>query len=552
MALLKHNSIKVDLGMKKSEPICINRSVPQGGPLSPMLFNIAINHIFNEVCDPIFAEQYGYKLYEDLPALSMLGFADDLAIIANSPEAACRITELVQSLLQQIGLKINPSKSQAIHIKNGTMLPGTLQLVDGSSIECIGRKQRIRYLGCTFTDELIFDSTIVGKITEKLNCLINTRLLKKDQKLNIMNQYILPMLTYPLLAAPIRKIPRRDLQVLDLNIRNSVKAILGLPLRTSTEMFYAPRKFRGLGLVRCEWEVYLQHFAIAQRLLRVQDETFQRSYNCQEEMQICKDALAVDGNTVWKLRSSCRELAFEKWSKQMYQGVGVRHFKTYPKANQFLVKRTNLSSSEWVASIKLNINYANLAGVPGVDTEHRSAPSIRCRRCAGSETETIPHVLGACEFDENRRTEHHHVIKPRLQALLQDKGFACFDEATCTDMNGSCRRIDILAFDPASDKAYIIDPTVRYETNEDMDLVVQKEKRRIYRGCIQDLSRRYRQFGEREFEVIGLWWGARGTISTGVIQFFDRFKLDKKMLPELAETIMISSIRMLHHHIYSA
>ena len=57
-----------------------------------------------------------------------------------------------------------------------------------------------------------------------------------------------------------------------------------------------------------------------------------------------------------------------------------------------MMTRSNLSSSEWVAALKLNINYANVAGVPGVNTEHRSAPSIRCRRC-GNETETIPHRL---------------------------------------------------------------------------------------------------------------------------------------------------------------
>lgn len=552
MALLKNNSIKIDLGIKKSQEIDIKRSVPQGGPLSPMLFNMAIDHVFKEVCDPVFAGQYGYKLYDDLDPLSLIGFADDLAVISSSPEGACRITELIQTLLHQIGLKINPIKSEAINIKDGMMVPGHLQLADGSSINCIGRNQKVRYLGCTFTDELVFDSTVVGKITEKLNCLIKTRLLKRDQKINIMNQYILPMLTYPLQAAPLRKIPRRDLQVLDLNIRNSVKAIIGLPLRTSTEMFYAPRKFRGLGLVRCEWEVYLQHFSIALRLSKVSDVMFQRSYNCAEEMRSCKEALAVEGDTTQKLRSSLRNLAYEKWSGQMYQGIGVKHFKTYPKANQFLSTRKNLSSSEWVAALKLNINYANLAGVPGVNTEHRSAPSIRCRRCAGNETETIPHVLGACDFGDNRRTERHHVVKRKLQALLQAKGFTCFDEATCTDDKGSCRRIDILAFAPGSDRAYIIDPTIRYETNEDLDVVVQEEKERTYRGCIQDLQRRYQQFGKREYEVIGLWWGSRGTISSGVIHFFDRFKLDKKLLPEMAENVLISSIRMLHHHIYSA
>ena len=268
-------------------------------------------------------------------------------------------------------------------------------------------------------------------------------------------------------------------------------------------------------------------------------------------MKICKEALGVDGDTTRKLRAALRNEAFERWSGQPYQGIGVRHFKTYPKVNRFMMARSSLSMSEWVAALKLNINYANLAGVPGVNGESSSAPSIRCRRC-GNENETITHVLGTCDFGHDRRVERHHVVKRRIHALLQDNGFVCVDEASCTDKMGSSRRIDILAFDTKSDRAFIIDPTIRFEKNEDIDEVVQKEKERIYRGCIQDLSRRYEQFGKRDFEVIGLWWGSRGTVSKGVDTFFGRFKLNKNVLPEIAESVLIASLRMLHHHIYGA
>src|SRR5699024_4631729 len=133
MALLKNNSIRVDLGDKRSNLIEIKRSVPQGGPLSPMLFNVAIDHVFREVCDPGFANQYGYKLHEDLDALSLVGFADDLAVLSSSPEGALRIVELVQHLLSQIGLKINPKKYEAINIKNGELMAGELKLAEGDS-----------------------------------------------------------------------------------------------------------------------------------------------------------------------------------------------------------------------------------------------------------------------------------------------------------------------------------------------------------------------------------------------------------------------------------
>ena len=134
---------------------------------------------------------------------------------------------------------------------------------------------------------------------------------------------------------------------------------------------------------------------------------------------------------------------------------------------------------------------------------------------------------------------------------MVEKGYHCEDEVTCVDGNGLNRRVDILAFKQGSDQAYIIDPTIRYETNEDLNMKVQDEKHGIYASCAPDLAEKYQHFGLRDFEVIGLWFGARGTVSTGVVNFFTRFRLDEKVLPEMAESILSDSVRMINHHIYA-
>jgi hypothetical protein len=141
-------------------------------------------------------------------------------------------------------------------------------------------------------------------------------------------------------------------------------------------------------------------------------------------------------------------------------------------------------------------------------------------------------------------------VASRLTSLLQEKGFHCFQEIQCTDGDGSIRRVDIVAFKPESDQAYIIDPTVRYESNGDVGEDVQEEKNRLYASCDESLNSIYgTRYGNREFIVYGLWMGARGTVSKQVVQFFDHFKLNRRILPELAETVLIDSIRMIHHHV---
>uniref|UniRef100_A0A8D8SG88 Reverse transcriptase n=1 Tax=Cacopsylla melanoneura TaxID=428564 RepID=A0A8D8SG88_9HEMI len=100
-------------------------------------------------------------------------------------------------------------------------------------------------------------------------------------------------------------------------------------------------------------------------------------------------------------------------------------------ADQFITHKNALSSSEWTAaSIKLNVNYANLAGVPGAQSETRS--SNLCRHC-NREKEIPSHVLGACPHNENLITARHHRVKKTLIQLLRQKDVTCFEEVFCYD-----------------------------------------------------------------------------------------------------------------------
>src|SRR5699024_7507676 len=95
-----------------------------------------------------------------------------------------RTVQLTQSLLEKIGLSINPSKSAAIHIQQGKLAPGEIIFGSGITIKAIGAEERIRYLGCNFNDEIVFDKNIAVRFTNKINKLITSPLLKMQQKIN--------------------------------------------------------------------------------------------------------------------------------------------------------------------------------------------------------------------------------------------------------------------------------------------------------------------------------------------------------------------------------
>ena len=108
-----------------------------------------------------------------------------------------------------------------------------------------------------------------------------------------------------------------------------------------------------------------------------------------------------------------------------------------------------------------------------------------------------------------------------------------------------------LSLKPNENKVYIIDPTIRWESNDDVGSKVQAEKQAIYQSCYDNLAERYEGIQGRECEVIGLWIGARGSVSTQLVQFFDRFQLERKHLPTIAESVLIASVHMIHYHIYA-
>lgn len=549
MALLSNNKIRVDTGRERTEQIQIRRSVPQGGPLSPMLFNTAIDYVYDEICDSDFAREYGFKLADGHDPLILTGFADDQVITANSVESALRVVNLIQDLFSAIGLEINPSKSTALVLSKGVIVPGSIDLSDGTTIECVDKDTTIKYLGCSFENELVFDKSTIPSLTDKINNVVRTTLLKANQKLNVLNQYLLPRLTYPLQAAPLRKIPKSHLQILDVTLRNSAKAIIGLPTATATPTFYAPRKLRGLGLVCAEWEAPLQHLAIASKLASVPDALFHAVYDCEEEIEICKTMLGIEGETSRQIRANLREREFNKWKTMNYQGIGVKHFSDFPRGNRFAYDQGKLSSSEWTASLKLNNGYANLRGVPGVVSSSDPA-ALYCRhKCRTKETPS--HVLGCCPHGEHLRNSRHHSLKNKIAELLREKGFHCVIEAYCKDGGGENRYVDILAAKPGLSTAFIIDPTVRWESNGDVGEVVQRDKASIYDSCVPYIKENYTFIGKRDVEVIGLWFGARGTICKRTVDFFDRIGLPRASLPDLGEAVLAASIRMVHHHIYS-
>lgn len=82
---------------RNSDPVLLQEGVKQGCPLSGLLFNITMNNVLRAV--PQAFEKH-----------NILSYADDVLLLADSPEELQEHIDIFALGIQKIGLRINPSK----------------------------------------------------------------------------------------------------------------------------------------------------------------------------------------------------------------------------------------------------------------------------------------------------------------------------------------------------------------------------------------------------------------------------------------------------------
>ena len=76
--------------------------------------------------------------------------------------------------------------------------------------------------------------------------------------------------------------------------------------------------------------------------------------------------------------------------------------------------------------------------------------------------------------------------------------------------------------------------------------MVRAEKASIYENCIPYLTEKYNEeFGQRSWEVIGLWFGARGSVSKNTVDFFDMMRFERGKLAEIANNVISDTVRIM-------
>lgn len=176
-----------------TESFNILKGVRQGCILSPILFNIYVEKIFQLALED---ETRGIKINGKL--ITNIRYADDTAILANSIEDLQILLNKLNEVGTAFGLNINIKKTKMMIVSRKDIKDATLSL-NGEDIE---RVVRFKYLGAVVNEKWDCDEEVklrIGMAKEtfsRLKNLLLQRTLPLELRLRVVHCYVWPVLLY--------------------------------------------------------------------------------------------------------------------------------------------------------------------------------------------------------------------------------------------------------------------------------------------------------------------------------------------------------------------
>lgn len=247
------------VGSQTSREILISAGVKQGDPLSPLLFNIALEGLILAAKRSF--PSFGYKRFERV--FSIFAYADDLVLFSNDQRKMQEFLNFLFDTTQIMCLNFKPPKCAALTLDRGRAVK-RIYFLNKSSIPVLEKYESYAYLGSEQgigADATPYDLMI--KSAKDITTIENS-LLAPWQKLDALKTFICPRFGYFLRHSELN---RADFKTLDNALVGSIRKICHLPVNSSRHYISTPVDKGGLGFLQLADEFNIQLVSHVYRLL---------------------------------------------------------------------------------------------------------------------------------------------------------------------------------------------------------------------------------------------------------------------------------------------
>lgn len=171
------------------------KGVIQGNPISPLLFNIYINGIFDKLknakCDPVSLNGNEH--------INALMFADDLICLSTTKEGLQRSLDALYQYSNKCGLEVNMKKTKCISFAKGTRKEIPKFTLNNEDIELTND---YKYLGITINKKGNFTPTLTNLSNRATRAIyavyskIDKKIISPHTQLKLFDHLIAPILLY--------------------------------------------------------------------------------------------------------------------------------------------------------------------------------------------------------------------------------------------------------------------------------------------------------------------------------------------------------------------
>ena len=215
-----HNGMtaRIKIGEDLSEPFAVTRGVKQGCVLAPVIFNIyvqCVTHLLSKALDEDLQITLNYRTDRNLfdakklkaktkiqqTRLLELQYADDCALVADSPNVLQTVLTFVTKFYRKLGLNINIGKTEVMELTTPHISRSpTIFEIDGIPLKLV---PTFKYLGshissnCHLDDELSYRigqaTRAYGRLSHKV---FHNKNISLSTKVMVYNAMVLSSLLY--------------------------------------------------------------------------------------------------------------------------------------------------------------------------------------------------------------------------------------------------------------------------------------------------------------------------------------------------------------------